>query len=780
MSRKLIKIAARVAITAAAVMLASCEKNKTSHEKVEPDEMLLTDLASASRKSVFMLEAYDDELKLMRKGTGFLANGKGLIVTNFHVIEDASVVIAKGSDGTKFEALGVIALSPTGSDLAGIQITADDVPELPMNREGIEVNKVGENIAVIGSPLGLEGTVSQGIISAIRVQSDEFAEQDSYIQITAPISPGSSGSPVLNMTGKVIGVVALGSDGENQNLNFAIPIDKSISMRHFNQVIPFTEVKIRLHELQAIHSGISNYYNLAILRGEQKDDIVKKSRIFSNKFSENKLVHNLIATNLLNLKYLDEALVYSKKSIDLDHDYADGWVTVGDIYNELKKTNLAIKSYNMANQIEENATVWYKIGLCHYFANSKHESMIAFERSVSKNPKHAPSWQKISAIHIIDNNLEKAVEAAKQATLAEPRSAEFWISYGDILKLVDEKDGALAAFERAVHLEPENREAWSSLGDFLNSFLQRPREAVEAYEKVTELDPENPDSWYDLAQVLEDYDNSESLKYFKKYIDIVKDRDDPNHLSKEVLAWSSIGEIYEVENQLDDAVKSYEKAIAELPDRFENYRVVFYISAASPHLRRGEVNKAFRYFQKGMNFENVNFQEQKRQWDKLLWLNDKQFNKSKAPIIAPAVQIDFLKKLESAGIQNEYLYYCLGVSYILLNDYNNSKKSLDLAIRQIQLREHLDFWLPPSTIYTSLSFSLLQLGNIDEAIVCAEEAASLQLKEHGKIITSINKEEDIDKMKSPLIRHFIEKIENMSNEHDIQKVKRYKSLIENM
>lgn len=100
------------------------------------------------------------------------------------------------------------------NDVALLKVTANGLPSLKL-AQGHKA-KQGENIVVIGSPLGLETTVSDGIISSIR-------GKEGLIQITAPISPGSSGSPVLNLKGEVLGIASFNLQG-GQNLNFAVPV----------------------------------------------------------------------------------------------------------------------------------------------------------------------------------------------------------------------------------------------------------------------------------------------------------------------------------------------------------------------------------------------------------------------------------------------------------------------------------------------------------------------------------------------------------------------------
>jgi hypothetical protein len=121
-------------------------------------------------------------------------------------------------------------------DLALLSISGAKAPALALG-DSNEV-AVGDEVYVIGNPRGLEGTFSQGIISGIRQIGSE-----SLLQVTAPISPGSSGGPVLNSSGKVIGVAALTFRG-GQNLNFAIPISylqPLLSLHH--PVTPFSALK---------------------------------------------------------------------------------------------------------------------------------------------------------------------------------------------------------------------------------------------------------------------------------------------------------------------------------------------------------------------------------------------------------------------------------------------------------------------------------------------------------------------------------------------------------
>ena len=149
------------------------------------------------------------------QGSGFIISSDGKIVTNFHVVAGKPAILARRSDGSFLVIKGVLA-SDKANDLAILQAEGRNLPFVRLGDS--DRVKVGEAICVIGSPMLLEGTVSAGIISAVR----ELQDGRKLLQITAPISEGSSGSPVFNRKGEVIGVASF-TLSEGQNLNFAIP-----------------------------------------------------------------------------------------------------------------------------------------------------------------------------------------------------------------------------------------------------------------------------------------------------------------------------------------------------------------------------------------------------------------------------------------------------------------------------------------------------------------------------------------------------------------------------
>lgn len=152
------------------------------------------------------------------QGSGFLISKDGQVVTNYHVIRSGSSAVIKFPDGAFFVVDGVLA-SDKDRDVAIIKAHGNDFRALTLGDS--DRLQVGEEVVAIGSPLSLESTVSNGIVSAIRTVEDEGGK---FLQITVPISPGSSGGPLFNMSGKVVGITTSHIKG-GENLNFAIPIN---------------------------------------------------------------------------------------------------------------------------------------------------------------------------------------------------------------------------------------------------------------------------------------------------------------------------------------------------------------------------------------------------------------------------------------------------------------------------------------------------------------------------------------------------------------------------
>ena len=156
-------------------------------------------------------------------GSGFIIDSKGIILTNAHVIDGADQVTVTLTDGRTFS--GKVMGEDTATDVAVVKIEATDLPVAPLGNS--TQLRPGEWAIAIGNPLGLDNTVTAGIISATERSSSDIGVPDrrvGFIQTDAAINPGNSGGPLLNERGEVVGMNTAIIDGA-QGLGFSVPID---------------------------------------------------------------------------------------------------------------------------------------------------------------------------------------------------------------------------------------------------------------------------------------------------------------------------------------------------------------------------------------------------------------------------------------------------------------------------------------------------------------------------------------------------------------------------
>ncbi len=175
-----------------------------------------------NRHAVVTVLTFDAAGNAKGLGTGFITASTGEVVTNYHVVEGASFLMMKQLTGALFPVDGWLACSQA-QDFAVLKVNGKELPTVKLG--ALKAITVGQRVFALGSPLGMEQTFTDGMVSSLRDGSElNRPEIPKVIQHTAPISPGNSGSPLFNSQGQVIGINTLILVG-GQNLNFAIPID---------------------------------------------------------------------------------------------------------------------------------------------------------------------------------------------------------------------------------------------------------------------------------------------------------------------------------------------------------------------------------------------------------------------------------------------------------------------------------------------------------------------------------------------------------------------------
>jgi S1-C subfamily serine protease len=172
-------------------------------------------IAKRVAPSVVVIEGKTDFGDVL--GSGFIISKDGKIVTNLHVIREMKTVSVQGANGEIFDSMSVLAIDER-RDLAIVHVAGVDLAALDLGNSNSLT--VGEPVVIVGSPRGLQGTVTAGILSSVRDSGDGFK----VLQTDAAVNPGNSGGPLVNSKGQTIGVVSF-KLSSSEGLNFAIPIN---------------------------------------------------------------------------------------------------------------------------------------------------------------------------------------------------------------------------------------------------------------------------------------------------------------------------------------------------------------------------------------------------------------------------------------------------------------------------------------------------------------------------------------------------------------------------
>jgi hypothetical protein len=331
----------------------------------------LPDLVRRVKPQVVAIATYDSQGEALMTGSGFFVR-PGQVVTNLHVIRGAQRCEIKTLDGKGrvFPVAGTLAVDEEG-DLALLSI--DMPPDRPRASELARVlPDEGEQIVVIGNPLKLEGSVTDGIVSAVR----EVPNVGKIIQITAPISHGNSGSPVFNMKGQVVGVVTVKvTNGQNINLAIGAARVEQLSPGQLRSIASLP-AKERLGDI-----GESSYRT---------------------------------GLDSLWLGNYDNAIGYFETAANRNPRRADAWVQVGYCKVKLGKNEEGIRAYQHALQLKpDSEEIHNKLGDAFYYAGQMSEAIASYSRAAALQPGKPDAHYNLAVAYFESGNERLALSEAK-------------------------------------------------------------------------------------------------------------------------------------------------------------------------------------------------------------------------------------------------------------------------------------------------------------------------------------------------------------------------------
>ena len=420
---------------------------------------ILPELVRRIKPSAVAIETFDSRGEKLSRGSGFFIE-TDRIVTNRHVIEGAYRAEIHSSIGTVYPVKGVLAVDAEG-DLAVLKIDppATYVRPLPLDKTSPQE---GESVVVIGNPLGLEGSVTNGIVSAVR----DIPTFGRIIQITAPISSGSSGSPVVNMHGQVIGIATLQITG-GQSVNFAIPSE-------------------RISQLQIV--APMSLSELVVASGRNKR--AKAVQYFRDGLS------------FLSKDDCEKALVSFEKAVESDSNYAEAWAQSGFCNEKLGKHAEALEASRRAVNLRPSAESYFNIGLANFYLKQYKEAVDGYRQAIKLDPYNsADAYYALALVYRDWGKPDEEIQSYKQAIRLRPDYILAYERLGTRYLRSKKFAEAVDIFRQIATLKPGDPAAPNNLGEAYLE-LNRLNEAQESFRQAIRLKPDFGRAYYNLGKCL--------------------------------------------------------------------------------------------------------------------------------------------------------------------------------------------------------------------------------------------------------------------------------------
>lgn len=393
-------------------------------------------LAQRVASAVFRLEVKDSAGTITGTGTAFAISADGLAVTNFHVVDGGESFTARTTQGAEFAVSGIAATDPA-ADLALVTLRATNLPFLELGES--DSLKIGTAVAVFGAPRGLSGTLSNGILSARRtepeIEGNPMPNGGQMLQISAPISAGSSGSPVIDGTGKVIGVAAAAFVAANaQNLNFVIPVEAVKKLQRDSV------------------SGIANLREaVRVMRPEPKGKLRPESAFFADPDAK-------VCQQLAKSGDWIPCLKVAKQLVERHPKSSTAYYFLGYSQNAIGLSEQAELSFKQGLAISpEDGDLWRCLGTAQDAQKKTEAARESWKRAGGIDPENAETWRRLSVSYLIKSEYLDAVSSLENLRNLDP------VEFERLLELC-----------RSMHVHPPQ------LRDMLTHFDNLPDRAAKA------------------------------------------------------------------------------------------------------------------------------------------------------------------------------------------------------------------------------------------------------------------------------------------------------------
>lgn len=419
-------------------------------QKLDP-----TEIYSRTTDAVVQIYTYRADNSPHGMGSGVILKKRRWIITNYHILGDASYIFAEHK-GKLIKLDSILAVDPVKDimiltfNTPGQEVEFKNIPDIPT---GDSKNlKIGQRIYTIGSPSGFENTISEGLISGLRPSKDTA---EKLIQISAPISPGSSGGALLDDQGELIGLNSMVISGRDvQNLNFAIPLNAVIDVANMHKALePALKSKNEKEDFY-FQKGYSDFlaqrYQSAIINYE-------KAIPFSTSGTRSATLYYYKGLAFDNMLMYDSAIISFNNSIRYSK-ISGTYFELATVYSTQKNYPEAIENFQQALVLDSGYVEAY-LGLAKafYLSGNVNEAMTVLSKVLGMKVE-SPAIDLFIAQMSLDFKLySQAISCCKAALTLNPNYAEAYLTLADAYLATGKTEEAAEAQQNAYRLKPSLR-----------------------------------------------------------------------------------------------------------------------------------------------------------------------------------------------------------------------------------------------------------------------------------------------------------------------------------